>query len=519
MLGSGTGSGSGSGSPSGSGRGVSATSSQEHQRHEPRGQFSFVVTLAFTLNYIIGSGFLTLPYAFSQVGCILGVIGLSLLTIFAVSAASFVVESMARADYLKENMLEEEILNELKGEGRTQFRGNNYQSITTADSERMVTTFEVDGPDQRLLSVGKHHFEMTDLCKKFLGSTGLNVYVGFVTLYFYGTLWAYSTVFASSFHSAFGVSYEFFLVVFACVVVPCTMLDLTEQVTWQMAMAIWRIVMLALMISTVVIAHIYNADAFSGFQPDNTNGFFRQIDWSKLHILLPIVTYANIFHHSIPALSRPVADKSQTGNIFTAAICVCYVGYLLVGLMLGWYFYGSKLSASNLHWAAYVGCANPSAVESTVSSIISAFIVLFPACDVASAYPLNAITLGNSLMTYLYPGIEDKLDESDKSQQEFKNTKYAFRVVASAPPILGAYFTRDLGTVTNYSGLCGLAVAYVFPPLLCYYSEKIMKKHKFPSKTMYGGWYSTYPFQVAVCVFGVFAIAYVFVCNLVTKLH
>lgn len=36
------------------------------------GQFSFLVSLAFCLNYVLGTGFLTLPWAFAQVGTSFG---------------------------------------------------------------------------------------------------------------------------------------------------------------------------------------------------------------------------------------------------------------------------------------------------------------------------------------------------------------------------------------------------------------------------------------------------------------
>jgi amino acid permease len=485
---------------------------------ESEGQFSFVVTLAFCMNYIIGSGFLTIPYAFAQVGCTLGVAGLSLLTFFAISAASFIVETMARADYLREHVLDGQSARSLSREARAmlQLRGHSYQSIATADDVKRRESFELDNgaQDCRLLSV-KHRTEMTELCKRFLGSFGLYVYALLISLYLYGTLWAFSTVFANSFYSVFGVRYWVFLLAFAGIVVPCTMLELKEQVTWQMFMAVWRVITLSVMIVTVIIAHVFHADAFRGFERNETEDFFKQVTFSKIHILLPIVTYANIFHHSIPAISQPVADKSQAGNIFTSALCVCYLAYLSIGLIIPWYFDGSEKASSNLMWASYVGSSNPSSMGKIGASIISKLVVLFPALDVASAYPLNAITLGNNLMSLVYPGIEaNSSEDSDDSSRRVKYTKYAFRAVASGPPIVAAFFISDLGLVTSYTGLCGFAIAYIFPPLLCYYSDKFMKDCNFPSRTLYGGWYSSYPLQVAVLAFGAFAIIYVFICNL-----
>jgi len=39
--------------------------------------FSFMIAVAFTLNYIMGTGFLTLPWAFHQTGILLGSVTLA----------------------------------------------------------------------------------------------------------------------------------------------------------------------------------------------------------------------------------------------------------------------------------------------------------------------------------------------------------------------------------------------------------------------------------------------------------
>ena len=41
-----------------------------------------------------------------------------------------------------------------------------------------------------------------------------------------------------------------------------------------------------------------------------------------------------------------------------------------------------------------------------------------------------------------------------------------FRVLGAVPPIIGACFIRDLGRITDYTGVTGFALAFVFPGLL-----------------------------------------------------
>lgn len=41
-----------------------------------------------------------------------------------------------------------------------------------------------------------------------------------------------------------------------------------------------------------------------------------------------------------------------------------------------------------------------------------------------------------------------------------------FRLLAALPPLLGAAFVRDLGVITNYTGMMALTITFVFPALL-----------------------------------------------------
>jgi amino acid permease len=502
---------------------------QQQLQQPPQEGFSFFVAMAFTINFIIGSGFLTIPWAFSQTGVALGVALLVVLTGFAIVSSVFVVETMARAGFL------------LNGRSRAsapsdnpvhrQMHGLEYEavhldSLTTSQSDLEKSTHApaINGysrivvPDEGSpppLVVDDSKLEVTDLCLMFLGRWGLRVYTVFIALYTYGTLWAYSTVFAKSFNAIFGPSmfgnygYGAFLVIFACLVVPMSMLELTEQVGLQVTLSVWRVVMLVVMVSTICVASVFELDSFKGFEAETGSlDILSQFSPSKLYILLPIVTYANIFHHSIPSLSLPVKDKTQVANIFCASLGVCIVGYLAIGLSVAVYFGHQMAQASNLNWASYVFCSGHRTWPVKVmSTLVSRFVVLFPACDVASAFPLNAITLGNNLMSNSIPLTENN-HVTDRKKL------YFFRALASVPPIVGAFFVQDLGKITNYTGLCGCAISFVFPSLLSYSSELSFKRDGIPYKTRYAKWYTGKGIRLTIFLFGVFVIVYVFICNM-----
>ena len=112
----------------------------------------------------------------------------------------------------------------------------------------------------------------------------------------------------------------------------------------------------------------------------------------------------------------------------------------------------SFLFQSNLSWVGYGG-------DHIAGKVVSNFIVLFPAIDVISAYPLNAITLGNNIMAAYYGAKTTKV-EKDRCR------RLPFRLLASVPPIVGACLISDLGSVLSFTGILGLLIALVIPPFL-----------------------------------------------------
>jgi len=272
--------------------------------------FSFFTAISFTVNYIIGTGFLTLPWAFQESGWVAGVIAVSVMTIFAIFSSFFLVETMARAEFLVE-IPESKSISIVP----SNFGNFSYQSISVNSPGS-----DFQGPSL----VKGRKFEVTQLCHTFLGRRGRQFYTCMLTLYMYGTLWAYSTVFAKSLssHLPFPVSYEdnytIYLVLFALGVVPLTLVELNDQAYFQVTLSVLRIVMLLLMLVTIAQAEFNpDVDVFSAIPSSIIRKTTPAFHISKLYILVPIVAFATIFQHSIPNLSEPVRDKRQLTKIFS----------------------------------------------------------------------------------------------------------------------------------------------------------------------------------------------------------
>ncbi len=81
-----------------------------------------------------------------------------------------------------------------------------------------------------------------------------------------------------------------------------------------------------------------------------------------------------------------------------------------------------------------------------------------------SAYPLNAVTLGNNILA--------GLPSSWTNKQRSSKWKMACRVLAAVPPIICGIFIYDLAVIVQFTGLFGVFLAFVFPGLLLVSSRK-----------------------------------------------
>lgn len=490
-------------------------------------KFTFFVALCFSLNYIIGTGFLTLPWAFQQTGILLGFICVAFVSIFSIFSVMYILEAMARAEILRKHKaglpkgysmifnisqkFQEHQNDRIQHKpyqastdlGDRNFFGVVYEDLDHSDSLKQDNNYndndegiesdrildsrrelnDEDKGDKEGIVSDTVKYESTELCDIFLGPKGRIAYTITITIYLYMTLWAYATVFAKMLaaHADIGPSsYAVYLALFAGVVVPCSLMELSEQITVQVILSCCRVLMFALMVGTILYAQTQFLPTFGEYLPP-ASAEPNLFHMDKIYLLLPVATYASIFHQALPDLSQPVADKSQLLKIFSSALVISMVAYSLVGVTVSWYFSDTTNVASNLNWLTFHGKYNEvSDAIPVYARLISFFIVLFPAFDVASVFPLNAITLGNSLMGS-YFGAEVHLLEASA----LKTRREIFRLLAAMPPIIAAYLVRDLGAITDFAGLTGFAVAFIFPALLGYFSQKEMKEFGLTTKTQY----------------------------------
>mmetsp|Transcript_23387 Transcript_23387/g.32768 ORF Transcript_23387/g.32768 Transcript_23387/m.32768 type:complete len:582 (-) Transcript_23387:234-1979(-) len=562
-----------------------------------RGLSPFVCA-CFTFNYLLGTGFLTIPWAFERAGLVLSTIGMILVCFVANMASDYILTAMARAEALTvymechgmtggEKMDLEELSffakenNSALDETTALLRKIDSATATLVDHDhdygfheeidtlnltehgsvmlekvpawkkevtnalsnvRREESFDSNDFDHkcnRKLLVKDRKFELTELCQIFLGDAGFKAYGIAVVLDIYGFLWAYSSVFGSAMAHTFPIesefdSYQLYVLLFAVFVVPMSFLELSEQAAVQIFLSGCRIVMVLLMICTPLVAMAYGSSAhtrhahhhygppISHFDSQTKPVGAPSVDLSNIHEMIPVIVFAVLFHQAVPGLADEMKQKSQVGNIFGYTLLLCAVAYSLIGIVVGWYFGDTNYESANLNWGEYHAGTGQLVIGDDGehqwihvvwwAQMISFFVVLFPAIDVISAFPLYAFVLGNSLMGLVYP---------DTIQQVQHNRRVAtgFRALAAIPPILGALFVRNLGIITDYSGLTGIAIAFCFPPLLYIYSEKKLKILDMPFHTSYERIGSSICSAKIMFGFGVITIIFCFILLVIEEIN
>ena len=273
---------------------------------------------------------------------------MSIVAILSIFSSCCLLETIERVNLLKSTTYELEMSN-LENEDDKFLYSDNYEQIALRNKNSASYVISTE-----------NKVEITDLCKIYMGNNGRNIYSCFLSIYIYGTLTAYCSVFAESLSvhtplfTSQNVNYNIYLSIFFVLVVPFSCFELNEQIEWQVFLAICRIVLVVLMLVSIYISVIDtdtnpNADgALSGFMfvdyPDAPYGS-NLVNFKGSIVLLPIAAFSNIFHHSIPSLIQPVKDKKYLFEIFLSSIIFCFFSFTSIGCILA-YFFGQSIPNS-----------------------------------------------------------------------------------------------------------------------------------------------------------------------------
>jgi len=448
------------------GRHDSHPSLQETQNNK---FFSPFVAVCYTLNWIVGTGFLVLPWAFVQGGFVLTSLVLVIAYLTSNLAKDYLLEGLARAEaVVPKERDEDSLIARLIGE---------------SDSDARTEDSSVP------LIVGDRLFEVRDLVRIFLGDKIAYSFTLLLAGVITSSLTSFTIFFSSSLVSNFPlvnhtVDFRIYTAIFASIVVPMSCVELTDQKYIQLTLTGGRVIMFILMISTVFL--------FPGdFSDSSASGDLsilveatgsigasnRLFNFSGFSRMFPIVIYAFCATLGIPGISHAVKDKKQLAGIFQSVFLICVIVYSIMGASVGWMIGDNVEVQSNLNWANFRGGTGTRTEDGKWENVawwaagISHYVRLFPALDVVSAFPLIAIALGNNYLVSVFG------KSGTKILKENIKMRVLFRLLASMPPIVCAFVFQKVGSIVDSCGTLMILLSFGFPALIWIYSGITRKTH------------------------------------------
>lgn len=351
--------------------------------------------------------------------------------------------------------------------------------------------------------------EVLELVLRFLGPWGKTFYQTILMMLMFVGLIAYTQVFVNTFISQIypGVSTLLPSLLFGIIAIPLSCIDLAEQISVQVIMSILRFVSLATLLFGTIVAMVI--DPSSNIQNSQSNlSIPSYYKFSGFGLMFTTAIFSQLFQHSVPGLIRPLpqSDKKYVSSIFSWALITTGSIYILTGTICALYFGSNINQAINLNFVNYYWGLSPPKEDDNISDylyfyfikFLSMLIVLFPALDTLSVFPLIANTLGNnfhaafpkgykkttqflqilphSFVDYLLRLVSNSSHSTtiaystSNSHLTRQLTLRLWRLLAAFPPVLISIYVTNLSLTLQFAGVCGVLVALVVPALLQYYS-------------------------------------------------
>ena len=297
----------------------------------------------------------------------------------------------------------------------------------------------------------------SDIIKLIFGRKIASFYLFTTLLCKAGSMVAYTSIFSTSFASNIPIGpldtcdiystssfltncklkYWFYLVLFGICVVYMTVKGIEEQQFVQITTSLLRFVVIFIIIFTCI--------ADLSLHKNNQNDQYNDYTWPPLIVPknighgIAIITFATSFTTQLATISNPIKNKEKNLpliNIFTTLTCLVF--YLLLGL-IGALAINNVPSMVSLNYRNYTAGHNAHD-RPFWTYIIEYTIILCPAIDVFSSFPLKALTLSDSITSLMY-GDDRKLIPHKKI--------IMIRLVVSVCPLFIAFLVFNLGTILD----------------------------------------------------------------------
>ncbi|XP_064638379.1 transmembrane protein 104-like isoform X2 [Lineus longissimus] len=476
---------------------------------EAGASYSQGVGLIFVFNLIVGTGALTMPYAFSQSGWLLSLIFVIALAFMSYMTVTFVIETMAAANAVLRHRAAEKIRQNqlLQGGGLLCDSLEDYERqplLTCATRIRGNGSIQSDARAADVYQTDYYDIaarvELGQMASLFFNKVGVNLFYICLAIYLYGDLAIYAAAVPKSLRDAVctyqGVNdsfcnpnrtvqdsdlcwegvesvdrmnaYRIFVAVFSLLLGPFFFFNVQKTKYLQYFTTVMR---WFAFITMITLAVIRLASGKGQGRPVVAN-------FAGIPSLFGICIYSFMCHHSLPSLVTPIKNKSRLSTLFGG-------DYLLI---LGFYALLSftGIFAFDKLKDLYTLNFEPNRCEAIIDPIttvvpIQYILTLFPVFTLSTNFPIIGVTLRNNLRTLFY---------REDHPYPLAVDRFVFPLLALLPPVVIALATADLDELVAITGsYAGAGVQYFIPLFLVYcarkdtsarFSDGVKNKHASP---------------------------------------
>ena len=228
-------------------------------------------------------------------------------------------------------------------------------------------------------------------------------------------------------------------------------------------------------------------------------------NFGGLPTLFGVCVYSFMCHHSLPALTTPIRNKSKLTSLFLGDYILILAFYCLLSLT-GIFSFNHLQDIYTLNFQPNT-CGSGPPITNVV--FIQYFLALFPVFTLSTNFPIIGITLRNNLQTLCLK--EDK-------EYAFVVRRLLFPILTIVPPAIVAFITNKVdflvGITGSYAGAC---IQYFVPAALVFCSRRSLSstmggyqdnKHLSPFKHSF--WF------IFVTIWGIVCVVFVTVNHIIT---
>ena len=364
------------------------------------------VGYCYTLNSIIGAGILSIPWAYATSGWVLGILSQLIALFISLNSSFFVIATWSRIECLATLQESGAVItpvpfSHLFEETQYQYITSENDSVNLNGHKPHISTRKFDICEMTRISMGKNWGNAILIALSF---NSYSVLCGYISI-FATSLASNVPMFGSTcnlydeegFFNTCRIIYWGYLSIFSTIMIVLSWFHISEQKWMQICMMVFRLVAFSIMIITAAAALATN----SQLEEEGENEADpATAEFSNFGRIFFIVVMASLFENTIPTTNSFVKNKGKHLPRILVMCCFTFcILYILLGMILS-FGVGDLEEMATLNWRDYSAGTDD---RPWWTYLISSLVVLLPAVDVSSAFPIVAGNLADNIMNYAYP--------------------------------------------------------------------------------------------------------------------